>query len=136
MTDSRVASMADVRAATDEFIIALDAADLHDVACSVRNLVRSRDAHSQHLASEIDDMAQAHAVTTSAFTKRLDDAFPGKDARAHREAHEAWMGREARRAKLSQAIIEKSLIGLFWMVLLGLGTAVWQWVKASVQVSS
>ena len=74
--------MADVRAATDEFIIALDAADLHDVACSVRNLVRSRDAHSQHLASEIDDMAQAQTAVNLSFTKRLDDAFPAADERA------------------------------------------------------
>ena len=136
MTESRDASMAEVRASADVLLLALAKAEVPDAADAVRNLLRSGGNHFQYLATEIDNMVQTHAISEASLISRIDDAFPGKDTRAHREAHEAWMAREVSRSKLRQAIIEKSLTALVWMLLLGLGTAVWHWVKASISTAA
>lgn len=40
---------------------------------------------------------------------------------------------QAQRAEMRQAIIEKSLGGLVWALIIGLGAAVWQYIKNEVR---
>ena len=40
--------------------------------------------------------------------------------------------REKARARIRQAVIEKSLAGLIWAVIAFVGTAAWQWVQARI----
>lgn len=59
----------------------------------------------------------------------LRTAFPGDDPRGHREAHEAWIERELLNKELKKSIINKTLVGLVWVVLLYIGKSVWENVK-------
>lgn len=62
----------------------------------------------------------------------LSSAFPGGDPDEHRRYHDeviAWM-RERR--ELWRAVKEKTLSGLFWALLVGIGTALWTTVKAKL----
>lgn len=58
------------------------------------------------------------------------------DVDKHRRQHEfldALMEREARRAAVQQAIIEKSLAGLVWSAMVGIGLAVWQYLRDHIR---
>ena len=58
------------------------------------------------------------------------------DPDRHNKEHDfigALMEREARRAAVQQAIIEKSLAGLVWSAMVGLGLAVWQYLNDHIR---
>lgn len=48
---------------------------------------------------------------------------------------ETIIQREARRAQLTQAIIEKSVVGAFWALVVFAAVAVWEFAKNSVKGS-
>lgn len=65
-----------------------------------------------------------------------------EDARKTREFVDKYDGlmetiiqREARRAQLAQAIIEKSVVGAFWALVVFVALATWEFVKNSVKGS-
>ena len=80
------------------------------------------------------DLAQTTLREVAGIREAVDDmreemkkAFPGGDHDGHRRYHDLIIEREAQRVKLRQAIIEKTLSGLVWMVLCTLGVAVWHY---------
>ena len=59
--------------------------------------------------------------------QRLLDVFPAADAEGHRPYHEMMMEAERDRKKLITAVKEKTVAGLVWAVMLGLGIAYWKY---------
>lgn len=58
------------------------------------------------------------------------------DSPQHEEEHQyirLAMTREAKKSKLYDAIIEKSLASLAWSVLVGIGTAVFMYIKDHIK---
>lgn len=69
------------------------------------------------------------------FEKRfdaLDVAFPDADRHGHRMYHEQMMKQFEQRARLRQAIIEKSLSSLAWAGIVAIGFMVWHAVRRAL----
>lgn len=78
----------------------------------------------------VENLAEAQRTQADSLVRMetfLLGAFPGDDPDGHRKYHEAVIAREERRAKVQQAIIEKSLAGLIWSALSAIGLAVWHY---------
>lgn len=58
----------------------------------------------------------------------VERGFIQGDYDGHRRAHEAMMELVLERRKLRMAIQEKTISGLVWAVILGMGYAVWNYV--------
>ena len=56
---------------------------------------------------------------------RVVTAFPNSDFEGHKRYHETIVEMLAERRRLRMAIQEKTISGLIWMVLVGLGLAIW-----------
>ena len=52
-------------------------------------------------------------------------AFPSGDIDGHRRYHEVMISDIESRKKLTQAIIEKTISGLIWSLVVGLGISIW-----------
>lgn len=52
-------------------------------------------------------------------------AFPAGDIDGHRRYHEVMILDIESRKKLTQAIIEKTISGLIWSLVVGLGISIW-----------
>lgn len=61
--------------------------------------------------------------------KEFKNAFPDGDPQGHRAYHDAVIKELERKARFRDAVIEKSLAGLVWMGLVGIGTAVLAYLK-------
>ena len=61
--------------------------------------------------------------------KRFAESFPAGDYGGHRRAHEVMMEDLQEKKKLRRAIVEKTVAGALWMLLVWLGWAVLQQVK-------
>ncbi len=119
-------------------IQAIASAGLDDVANAMEEVISKQDRRFEEaitrisentgILREISASLEEHVADESAMLKRLLDAFPASDTRGHRDAHEAWIEREKKRAALRDAIIEKSLASLVWMGLVALGIAVWHYL--------
>ena len=57
--------------------------------------------------------------------KNLYKAFPEGDVEGHRRAHESMIQDVQVRKDLAKAIKEKTISGLVWMAIVGLGMAMW-----------
>lgn len=64
--------------------------------------------------------------------RRFADAFPGGDHVGHCRYHTLMIEEIESRKKLRQALTEKTLTGLVWAGLVGLGFAVWAYVKENL----
>jgi hypothetical protein len=64
--------------------------------------------------------------------KLLASAFPGGDPAEHRRYHDEVIEFMQERRKLWRSIQEKSLTGLVWLLIVGVGTAVWQFLKSKL----
>lgn len=92
-----------------------------------------------NLNEKIDRLVVEHQATRSLIEDHMKaedhllqefkNAFPEGDANGHRAYHDTVMKELERRAKFRDAVIEKSLASLVWMVLVGIGTAAWAYVK-------
>ena len=110
----------------------------YDVANAVANVLNKRDsrffevteriAENNDLLRGIGAALEKHVEEEHEMLKKFLGAFPEEDTRAHRDAHQAWIERERKRAALRDAIIEKSLASLVWMGLVALGIAVWHYL--------
>jgi len=60
-------------------------------------------------------------------------AFPSGDVEGHRRAHDLMIEQLNERRRLRQAIQEKTISGLIWASVLGLGTMVWQAIKSALR---
>lgn len=65
--------------------------------------------------------------------KRFADAFPGADHVGHCRYHELMIEDIAARKRLRQAVMEKTIAGLVWGALVGLGIAAWQYLKTMIR---
>lgn len=65
--------------------------------------------------------------------KRFADAFPGGDHVGHCRYHELMIEDIEARSRLRQAVMEKTVAGLVWGLLAGLGIACWQYFKTLVK---
>lgn len=81
----------------------------------------------EHKATRL--IIEDHMKGEDHLLREFKNAFPEGDATGHRAYHDTVMKELERRAKFRDAVIEKSLAGLVWMMLVAFGTAVWQYIK-------
>ena len=96
--------------------------DAHDV--SIENALRSIDRHQVEANEKLDVLG-----------KKIDSmfvAFPQGDFDGHRRYHETMIEMLAERRRLRQAIQEKTISGLIWAALVGVGIAIWHELLALV----
>jgi hypothetical protein len=62
--------------------------------------------------------------------RRFAEAFPGGDHVGHCRYHQLMIEGIDAKKRLREAIIQKTIAGLVWGAMIGLGLAVWQYVKA------
>ncbi len=62
--------------------------------------------------------------------QRFAEAFPGGDHVGHCRYHKLMIDDIEARKRLRQAVMEKTIAGLVWGGLFGVGVAVWQYLKA------
>lgn len=60
----------------------------------------------------------------------INSGFPAGDPESHRRYHETIIEDLAERRRLRQAIQEKTISGLIWAALVGLGATVWYGILA------
>ncbi len=71
------------------------------------------------------DLTDKHNEERDTMIKNIISAFPSGDFDAHRKYHELQMELLAEKRKLRVAIQEKTISGLIWLTIIGIGTAVW-----------
>lgn len=98
--------------------------EVSHAVCSLRHNQRS-------MAERIEDMQRRHEDHASQVAA-LKAAFPGGDAGAHLRYHESLIERNAELRRLRVAIQEKTISGLIWAGIVGLGAVLWNAFKASV----
>lgn len=57
----------------------------------------------------------------------VEKAFPNDDPQSHRQYHEALIDQNRDRKKLIAAVKEKTVAGLVWAIMLGIGIACWKY---------
>lgn len=123
--------------ASDGLVRTLRKAALPEVADAAARLLQSRDDQISDIKGEVHALRETigdYLEKENEMLNKLTDAFPEGDTRAHREAHEAWMKREANRDKLRQAVIEKSLISFFLFCAFMVGKSLWQFVQNGLKL--
>ena len=86
-----------------------------------------RELRSLHACqSKLREELVGHMAREENRLDELVSAFPGGDARGHREYHEALISATQQRVRLREAIIEKSLSALIWLGLVWIGYSLWQ----------
>lgn len=60
--------------------------------------------------------------------RRFVESFPGGDHVGHCRYHALMIEDLAERKKLRQAVMEKTVAGLVWAIMLGLGLACWKYI--------
>ena len=96
--------------------------DDHDVR--IGDALLSIDRHQVEANSKLDGLG-----------KKIDSifgAFPHGDFEGHRRYHETMIEMLIERRRLRQAIQEKTISGLIWAALVGVGIAVWHQIIAAV----
>jgi len=126
-----------------QLINAILSAGHPDISATVVEVLNKRDARfsdafakvseNTRLLREIGSSLERHVAEEHELLKNFIAAFPEGDARAHRDAHKVWMDREKKREALRDAIIQKSLAGLLWMAIAGIGIAVWHYVGDQIR---
>jgi hypothetical protein len=62
--------------------------------------------------------------------RRFAEAFPGGDHVGHCRYHQLMIEGIDAKKRLREAIIQKTIAGLVWGAMIGLGLAVWQYLKS------
>jgi hypothetical protein len=62
--------------------------------------------------------------------RRFAEAFPGGDHVGHCRYHQLMIEGIDAKKRLREAIMQKTIAGLVWGAMIGLGLAVWQYVKS------
>jgi len=78
-------------------------------------------AFAENLRGAIHELSEDVKVMSETITK----AFPAGDIDGHRRYHEVMIADIESRKKLTQAIIEKTISGLIWSLVVGLGYSIW-----------
>lgn len=64
--------------------------------------------------------------------RRFAEAFPGGDHIGHCRYHTLMIEDLAERKKLRQAVMEKTVAGLVWALMLGVGIACWKYLMSLI----
>ena len=78
-------------------------------------------AFASQLEKSINELSEDVKMLSETVTK----AFPAGDIEGHRRYHEVMIEDIESRKRLTQAIIEKTISGLVWAAVVGIGIAVW-----------
>jgi len=62
--------------------------------------------------------------------RRFAEAFPGGDHVGHCRYHDLMIEGIDAKKRLREAIVQKTIAGLVWGAMIGLGLAVWQYLKS------
>jgi hypothetical protein len=62
--------------------------------------------------------------------RRFAEAFPGGDHVGHCRYHQLMIEGIDAKKRLREAILQKTIAGLVWGAMIGLGLAVWQYIKS------
>ena len=96
----------------------------------------ARKAGGEKLVLVIAQMLESQRRTEDRLTEleamlkdHVGEAFPGGDAEGHRRAHEAMIELTNEKRRLRAAIMEKTLSGLVWSLVIALGVAAWEYIK-------
>jgi hypothetical protein len=65
--------------------------------------------------------------------RRFAEAFPGGDHIGHCRYHTLMIEEIESRKRLRQAVMEKTVAGLVWSGMLGIGIAAWQYIKTMLK---
>lgn len=65
------------------------------------------------------------SMDVQVLSETVKKAFPAGDIEGHRRYHEVMIADLESRKKLTQAILEKTISGLVWSIIVGLSLAVW-----------
>lgn len=84
------------------------------------------------LAQHAEDEARQINARFDELAKLLTSAFPGGDPEEHRRYHDDVMEYIRDRRELWRAVREKTITALIWAGLVGLGAAVWQYIKTKL----
>lgn len=89
---------------------------------------------------EIEETLLAQDKTLLDMSAKLDELslqlhsiVPNSDFVGHRIYHECVISAARRREVLQNAIIEKTLTGLLWLMLSAAGIAIWQYIKTHLK---
>ncbi len=63
---------------------------------------------------------------------QLNRAFPNGDTEGHRRYHDLKIQELEEKRRLRIAIREKTIAGLVWAVIVGIGTAMWHYTKTKL----
>lgn len=85
------------------------------------------------LLAHIDQMRAEQREFQEEMRKFVSSAYPDGDIDGHKSYHAALIEREKRRAKLWDAVIEKSLAGFVWFLLVTVGIALWNYLKFEIK---
>lgn len=114
-----------VRESTEKVVI--DESAIGNIA--VVRALRQMDKHQLETVEKIDSLGKD-------INKKLDiisSAFPSSDFEGHRRYHETVIELLAERRRLRIAIQEKTISGLIWVGIVGMGTAVWHGVVSYIK---
>lgn len=78
-------------------------------------------AFAAQLEASIHELSGDVKMLSETVTK----AFPAGDIDGHRRYHEVMIEEIESRKRLTQAILEKTISGLLWSLVVGIGIAIW-----------
>lgn len=84
--------------------------------------------NQQELARALEEVNRA----IHELSRLVKAGFPNDDPHGHRRVHEGYIEEAEARKKLKAAVLEKTLSGVLWTGMAGLGMALWETVKAAV----
>lgn len=65
--------------------------------------------------------------------RKFGEAFPAADYIGHCRYHQIMIEQLEERRRLRRAVVEKTIAGLVWGALIGLGIAVWQYLRTMLK---
>lgn len=65
--------------------------------------------------------------------KKIESGFPDGDLVEHRKVHENYIKHAAERAALWKSVREKTVTGIVWAGLMLIGSALWEFIKATLK---
>lgn len=87
----------------------------------------------ENIESDIDELTDkqdAISKQTADLAQRFADAFPGGDHVGHCRYHELMIDDIDGRKKLRDAVMEKTVAGLVWAIIVGIAIACWHYLNS------
>lgn len=90
------------------------------------------EAGLRHEEATVDDLDAVNRRIDD-LEKRFTEAFPAGDHVGHSRYHALMIEDIDSRKRLRQAVMEKTISGIVWAVVVAGGLALWAWIKAQVK---